>query len=80
MTRKTYTLPENEDFEDYSDFARGYRAARNGLVENAHGRWWIVTLNCKELARPEVVDGIEAYYRDADARDEADTLATLRQF
>lgn len=94
MTR-TDSNPEQTNFD------RGYDAARTGKVSHRHGRYWIDEANSAELARPEVVLGIAAFYRDAakgrveyiipgwmrDAEamqaeyaDEADTLATLRQY
>lgn len=66
------------EFETVDDFQRGYDATMAGKVAFRHGRYWIDDNNSAELARPEVVKGIEAAYRDIDARDYADTLASLR--
>lgn len=61
------------DTETLDDFRRGYQAAKAGLVSHRHGRYWIDMSNCAELCRPDVVKGIIAYYRDADAADLYDT-------
>ncbi|MBK9003524.1 MAG: hypothetical protein IPM41_06565 [Sphingomonadales bacterium] len=62
-----------DTFDTTDDRQRGYEAARHGLVSYRHGRYWIDTPGCAELARPDVVKGIAAYYRDADAADLRDT-------
>ena len=61
------------EFETMDDMQRGYNAARAGLAAFRHGRYWIDSDSGAELCRPDVVKGIVAYYRDADAADLADT-------
>lgn len=61
------------EFDTMDERQRGYQAAAAGVVSYRHDRYWIDTQGCAELCRPDVVKGITAYYRDADARDLADT-------
>lgn len=65
------------DFGITDDTQRGYEAAKAGKAHYRHDRWWIDD-NGAELARREVVKGIEAYYQDADAADLADTQECAR--
>jgi len=66
------------EFETMDDRQRGYQAAQAGLVSYRHDRYWIDDASGAELARPDVVKGIHDYYRDADARDQTDTYASIR--
>ena len=58
-------MTRNDSDPEMTDFQRGYDAARTGKVSHRHGRYWIDDANGAQLARPGVVNGIAAFYRNA---------------
>ena len=67
----------HHDADTTDDMQHGYQAAAAGQVDFRHSRYWIDDSTGAELCRPDVVRGILNFYRDADAKDAAETVRSL---